>query len=76
MTDNKLWDTIIEPQMDVNLIPTKDGRVRGIRMSFYTTDGQLVEVIEKATNNIGTNFKKARQTMIDEVRAVAVKKVA
>lgn len=76
MTDNKLWDTIIEPNMNVNLVPAECGRIRGIRLNYITPDGVIVEVEEKGTNNIGTNFKKARQNMIDEVRAVMFKRVA
>lgn len=76
MTDNKLWDIIIEPNMNVSLVPAESGRVRGIRISYITEDGVLIEVEEKGTNNIGTNFKKARQKMIDNVRATMVSKVA
>lgn len=76
MTDNKLWDTIIEPNMNVNLVPTKNGRIRGIRINFVAMNGCLIEVEEIGTNNIGTNYKKARQKMIDKVRATMIREVA
>lgn len=70
MTDNKLWDTIIEPNMNVNLVQICNGRIRGIKISYITEDGILIEEEEKGTNNIGTNFKKARQKIIDSVKTI------
>lgn len=68
MTDNKLWDAIIEPAMNVDLIHSNAERLRGVKLCYALENGAIVEVVEKSTNNIGTNYKKARQKLIDNVR--------
>ena len=75
MTDNKLWDTIINPNADIEIIKSNNGLYRGIKISFMPseifslnikTDKIIVERVE--FNDIGTNYKKARLDMIKEIR--------
>lgn len=68
MTDNKLWDTVIEPKMDVEIIPNALGKKRGIKMYCHLDNGFRAEVEENNFDSIGTNYKKARQNLINKVR--------
>lgn len=68
MTDNKLWDKVIEPILEPELVLNLNGDKRGIKFSCTLESGLKKEVIENGSKNIGTNYKKARQKMIDEVR--------
>lgn len=67
MTDNKIFDTILNPNMNIELIPTKEGLLRGVLFKYSCEDKSL-EVRETSTNNLGTNYKKGRQLLINEYR--------
>lgn len=67
MTDNKLWDTIINPIAIIELIESNKGLNRGVRITYPHNKGSIV-VEEIAFDDIGTNYKKARQSIIKEVR--------
>lgn len=71
MTDNKLWDTIINPNADISLTLTSTGLLRGIRLSYKHKD-KLIVINESSFDDIGTNYKRARQSMIKEVRCLGI----
>lgn len=68
MTDNKLWDNIIDPGMKVNLVTNRLGRKRGIELKYITEDMTVFSVVEDSFNDVGTNYKKAKQRLINQVR--------
>jgi hypothetical protein len=72
MTDNKLWDKVIEPKMEVDLTKNKLGRKRGIKLKYRTEDTEFV-AIEESFNDVGTNYKKAKQMLINQVRPLYTK---
>lgn len=62
-TDNYIWDNVINPNMNANLIQSKFGLNRGIRIEYnFDGCGMIVEVND--SDNIGTNYKNARNEMI------------
>lgn len=65
-TQNKVWDGIINPNMEVELVKTNNDLMRGVR---FTLDfmGELVVVEETKTDNLGTNYKNARTKILDKV---------
>lgn len=73
---NKLWDSTINPNADVELIESKNGLHRGIRISYTpsdelnTKDKKTIIIEEIESDNISTNYKKARMNMIDEVKKI------
>lgn len=76
MTLNKLWDSIINPNANVELIESKNGLHRGIKISYTpsdelnTKDKKTIIVEETESNNISTNYKNARMNMINEVKKI------
>lgn len=75
MTDNKLWDNIINPNADISLIENNNGLHRGIEISFTLSnklgfDIDETPIIVKRTdfNDLVTNYKKARVDIIKKVR--------
>lgn len=62
-TDNYIWDKVINPNMEMNLIPNKNGLCRGIVMSYDFNDSRIIVEV-KNEDNLGTNYKNARNQMI------------
>lgn len=63
-TDNYIWDNILNPNMKVHLVKTKDGLLRGMQME-YDYDGFGLVSISDSENNIGSNYKCARIMLIN-----------
>lgn len=75
MTDNKLWDTIINLNADITIIKNNNGLDRGIKISFTPSEISTLNIkIDTITikivefNEIGTNYKKSKLDMIKEIR--------
>ena len=69
MTQNKMWDTLINPNMEVELINTNNNLLRGVRFTFEYM-GHSIIVEDNKTDNLGTNYKSARMRMLEEVSQV------
>lgn len=63
-TDNYIWDNVLNPNMNVHLVKTKNGLYRGMQME-YNYDGFGLVAISDTENNIGSNYKQARVMLIN-----------